>query len=157
MAAKNTARQKLHKKTERRLVDIPAKMAERIGKGKMLIPRPLDVDQLVRRVPLGKLITISRIREKLAAAHGANLTCPLCTGIFLRMSAEAAEEDRLAGRKTITPYWRVVRDDGSLIDRFPDGVEGHALRLQAEGHAVLPAKGKKAPRVDGYADKLVKA
>jgi alkylated DNA nucleotide flippase Atl1 len=154
MAGKYTAREKLHKDQQRRLVDIPKQMAKRIGSGKMLIPRPLDIDDMVRKVPKGKLTTIGRIRTRLAAKHGANLTCPLCTGIFLRLTAEASEEDQLAGRKKFTAYWRVVRDDGSLIDRFPDGVEGHAVRLEAEGHKVLPGKGKKLPKVDGLEDKL---
>ena len=154
MAGKKTAREKLRKKQARRLVDIPNKMAGRIGAGKMLIPRPLDVDAAVRLVPCGQLTTIGRIRAKLAAKHGANITCPLCTGIFLRLTAEAAEEELLAGAKNVAPYWRVLRDDGSLIDRFPDGLEGHAVRLQAEGHKLIPGKGKKPPKVDGFERKL---
>jgi len=154
MAHKKTAREKLHKEQPRKLVEIPDKMAEKYGPGKMLIPRPLDVDELVRQVPRGKLATIGQIRARLAAQHGADLTCPLCTGIFLRLTAEAAEEDRLAGAKYIAPYWRVVRDDGSLIDRFPDGLEGHAVRLAAEGHHLIPGKGKKPPKVEALESKL---
>ena len=45
-------------------------------------------------------------------------SCPLITGIFVRIIAEAAEEDRRAGHKTITPYWRVVRDDGSMHEKL---------------------------------------
>ena len=78
------------------------------------------------------------------------MTCPLVTGIFLRIVAEAAEEDARGGKPEITPYWRVVRDDGSLNDRFPGGPSAQARRLEAEGHAVEPAVGKRPARVRGY-------
>jgi len=65
------------------------------------------VDAVIRKVPRGKLITVGAIRKKLAAEHGADVTCPLTTGIFIRIAAEAAEEARAKGAKRITPYWRV--------------------------------------------------
>jgi alkylated DNA nucleotide flippase Atl1 len=54
--------------------------------------------------------------------------------------AEAAEEDRLAGKPEITPYWRVVRDDGRLNAKFPGGVERQAERLGSEGLALEHGK-----------------
>lgn len=86
-------REKLEKEQEPRVVDIPSKMEKRYGKGKMLIPRPLDVDALIRKVEKGKLITQSQIREKLARDFNVDVTCPMTTGIFIRIAAEAAEED----------------------------------------------------------------
>jgi hypothetical protein len=47
----------------------------------------------------------------------------------------------------ITPYWWVVKDDGSLNPKFPGGAERQGERLRAEGHRILPAKGKRPPRV----------
>jgi alkylated DNA nucleotide flippase Atl1 len=41
------------------------------------------------------------------------------------------------GREDITPYWRVVRDDGSLNEKFPGGVEAQATRLKEEGYAIF--------------------
>ena len=46
----------------------------RFGKGKMLIPTPMLGDELVRRVPKGKLVTVSELRRKLAADSGADVT-----------------------------------------------------------------------------------
>ena len=143
-------REKLEKQQEPKLVSIPPKMQKNFGRGMMLIPRPLDVDALMRRARKGKLLTVRQIRERLATLHRADTTCPLCTGIFVRIAAETAEEDRRAGRKQITPYWRVVRDDGSLNEKFPGGVQAQAKKLRQEGHHILPGKGKKAPRVSGY-------
>jgi len=40
----------------------------------MLIPRPLDIDSMVRRVKKGRLVTDSRIRERLAKDFQADFT-----------------------------------------------------------------------------------
>jgi len=116
----------------------------------MLIPKPLDVDALVRRIQRGKLATVDQIRERLARDFGADLTCPLTTGIFLRIAAEAAEEDATRGERDITPYWRVIKSDGSLNEKLPGGVEAQAHRLREEGHTVQPGKGKKPPHVGEF-------
>lgn len=137
--SRKTAREKLQTPQEAKIEDDP--------RGRMLIPRPLDLDALVRAIPRGRLATVTQLRERLARAHGADFTCPLTTGIFLRIVAEAAEEDRAEGRTQIAPYWRVVKEDGSLNEKFPGGAEAQAARLQAEGHVVLPGKGKKPPKV----------
>lgn len=102
-----------------------------------LIPRPLDVDALIRSVRKGRVLTIGQLREKLAATAGAETTCPLCTGIFLKVAAEAAEEARRAGRKRITPYWRVVRDNGALNPKFPGGTAAQAAKLREEGQQIV--------------------
>src|SRR5271169_4976267 len=129
-------REKMERVPEPKVVTIPPRMQKRFGRGKMLIPRPLDVDALIRKVPRGKLITQSQIREKLARAAGADVACPITTGIFVRIAAEAAEEDARAGKSRITPYWRVVRDDGRLLEKLPGGPSAQADRLSAEGHLI---------------------
>ena len=165
MASKFTSRTPWRVKLEKdrdhagplpKVVPIPPKMAKRLGAGTLLIPRPLDVDAEVRKVRPGKLITVSRIRQRLADRFGASTTCPLCTGIFLRIAAEAAEEDRRAGKTRITPYWRVVRDNGGLNEKFPGGVAAQSGRLRAEGHTIEAGTGKKTPRVRHFEKALVK-
>jgi len=120
----------------------------------MLIPNPLDVDALVRQVQTGRLATVDQIRERLARDFGADLTCPLTTGIFLRIAAEAAEEDASRGERDITPYWRVINGDGSLNEKLPGGVEAQAHRLRDEGHGIEPGKGERPPRVTDFAGSL---
>lgn len=129
-------RAKLEKQQEPRIVDVPPRMQRQWGEGRMLIPRPLDVDALVREVPRGKLVTVNQIRSRLAAEHGADVTCPMTTGIFLRIAAETAEEDRREGKARITPYWRVLREGGQLNEKYPGGVVAQARQLKAEGHQV---------------------
>ena len=148
--ARKTAREKLEIEREPELVDDPR------GRGKMLIPRPLDVDSLMRRVPKGRLATVEQIRERLAEDFGADFTCPLTAGIFIRIAAEAAEEDLSSGQKEITPYWRVVKADGSLNEKLPGGTEAQAARLREEGHSIEPGTGKKPPRVKDFEKSLQK-
>ena len=130
-----------------KLEEIPPNMQKRWGTGTMLIPSPREVDALIRTVPEGTVVTVSNLRESLASKHGANVTCPLTTGIFVRIAAEAAEESARDGDTTITPYWRVVKDDGTLNPKFPGGVQRQAERLREEGHRIVPGKGKRPPRI----------
>jgi hypothetical protein len=139
-----TWRQKLERShpSHGKVVAIPARMWKTCGRGTMVIPRPMDVDGLMRRVRKGHLITRSQLRAALARKAGADAACPLTTGIFVRIVAEAAEEDRRAGRKTITPYWRTVKHDGSLNDRFPGGATAQGELLRQEGFTILAARGR---------------
>lgn len=75
---------------------------------KILIPKPLDVDTIMQNIPKGKLVTLRQIMEKLARDYSADKTCAKVSGIFVHITAEAAEEDLREGRKgkdEITPYW----------------------------------------------------
>jgi len=146
-------RAKLEKPQDPKIVKVPPKMS-RFGKGTMLIPTPLLVDELVRKVGKGKLVTVSELRRRLAHDFSADVTCPLTTGIFLRIAAEAAEEDRANGRKRITPYWRVVKDDGSLNPKFPGGIESQARYLKAEGFTVN--RKTRTPRVENFEVRLIR-
>src|SRR5436190_5958410 len=106
-SSRKSWKEKLHNQDHSKIVDIPPLMAKRLGPGTMLIPKPLDVDALIRKARKGKLVTVSEIRSRLARDNGVDTTCPLTTGIFVRIAAEAAEEDLRDGKKKITPYWRV--------------------------------------------------
>src|SRR6266850_2540032 len=140
--SKTKWRSKLEKAQEPSVFEMTGKTAQRFGQGKMLIPTPMMVDEVIRRVRRGKLITTGTIRKILAEKMGAEVTYPLCTGIFVRIAAETSEEDRAAGRARVTPYWRVVTDKGELNDKFPGGAAVAARRLREEGHRVT-SKGKK--------------
>ena len=95
---RKTWREKLERAVEAKVVAAPPRMRERLNAHTLLIPRPLDVDALIRKVPVGRLLTLSEIRSTLAAEAGADTTCPLVTGIFVRLSAEVAAEDEKAGK-----------------------------------------------------------
>lgn len=105
--------------------------------GRMLISSPLELDAVIRRIPEGRVLTVGELRANLARNHGADYTCPLTTGIFLRIVAEAADEERAAGLHKTAPYWRVVHDDGTLMDKLPGGIDAQARRLDEDGVVVL--------------------
>src|SRR6185436_15767982 len=119
------------------------------GRGLMLIPTPLLVAGVLRTIKRGRTTTPSRIRARLARAHGAAVTCPLTTGIFLSIIAGAAEEQLQSGKRPVAPYWRVVRDDGSLNPRFPPGPSCQARHLRAEGVALVATPGEAKWRLRG--------
>jgi alkylated DNA nucleotide flippase Atl1 len=140
-----TAREKLARPhaSHGTVCDLPP--AQRNGAYKhcarLLIPKPADVEALMRRVPKGRVVTMGAIRAALAAQARADMACPLVTGIFARLIGEAAEEDRAMGKARITPWWRTIKDDGKLNDKFPGGAAAQAKHLKAEGVPV-----EKSPR-----------
>ena len=138
MKAKKTWRQKLEDskglpKTGR----VEGKMTTRWGTGTMVIPAPLEVDELMHRVPKGKLVTINELRAALAKKHKVSIACPITTGIFAWIAANAAEETR--GKN---PYWRTLKTGGQLNEKYPGGIPALRRKLQAEGHKVVQ-KGKR--------------
>jgi len=125
--------------------EITPKMAGRWGTKSgdtMVIPAPVEVDEIMRKVPKGKLITINEIRSVLARKHKATIACPMTTGIFVWISANAAEEEREEGKKDITPYWRTLKTGGEINPKYPGGVEKQKRLLEEEGHKIVK-KGKK--------------
>lgn len=121
---------------------IDEEKSKRWGTGTVVIPAPKEVDQIMRKVPKGKLITINEIRKILAEKHGATIGCPITTGIFAWIAANAAEEDAADGKKRYTPYWRTLKTGGVLNEKYPGGIENLRRRLESEGHRTVK-KGKK--------------
>lgn len=113
-----------------------------MGSGTVVIPAPIEVDEMMRKVPKGKLITMSEIRQAIAKKHKATIGCPLTTGIFACIAARAAEQERKEGKKNITPYWRTLKTGGLLNEKYPGGMEGQKKLLEKEGHKIIK-KGKK--------------
>jgi alkylated DNA nucleotide flippase Atl1 len=150
--ARKTARQKLDAvhPSHGRPFRIPRAMQKSLGRGTMIVPRPRDVEAVMRRVPRGRLITLTQIRARLARAAGVDECCPLTTGIFARLAAEAAQDDAAAGKSRITAWWRTIRDNGKLVDKFPGGGKLQAARLRREGIRTVPGRGKQPPRVRGF-------
>jgi hypothetical protein len=135
---------------------ITERMRSSWGTGTVVIPAPLEVDALMKKVPGGELTTIKEIRQALAVKHGATIGCPITTGIFVWIAANAADEQASKGEENVTPYWRTLRDDGALNQKYPGGVQKQAQRLKDEGHIVVFFKGNKLPKVQDFEKKLAK-
>ena len=130
-----------------RVQRVPGKLTTRWGEGTFVIPAPLAVDALMKRVPKGRLITISELRGALAAQHQTDFACPLTTGIFSWIAAHAAAESEAGGAKRVTPYWRTLKAGGELNAKYPGGIAGLRTRLETEGHQVRQ-RGKRCFVVD---------
>ncbi len=125
-----------------RVEKITDKMSKKWGEGTVAIPAPIEVDEIMRGIPSGKLTTINDIRFALAKKHKATIGCPMTTGIFAWIAAYAADERKRCGEKNITPYWRTLKSGGLLNEKYPGGIEAHRQLLEKEGHTIV-AKGKK--------------
>lgn len=134
---------------------ITGKMTKRWGPGTVAIPAPREINEIMGQVPRGKLITINRIREIIAKKHKATIGCPITTGIFAWIAAHAAEEAKASGRENITSYWRTLKSEGELNEKYPGGVQNQARLLKSEGFEIEPGKGKKPPKVKYFEKYLV--
>jgi alkylated DNA nucleotide flippase Atl1 len=132
-------------------ISVQPEAVKRYGGDKMLIAAPMQYNDIMARVPEGKVITTDRIRAKLAAQAGADFTCPLTAGIFVNICAHASEEraeDKI-------PWWRTLRAKGELNEKYPGGIETQKLLLEMEEHEVVQ-RGKRC-FVQGLEDKLAEA
>jgi len=98
----------------------------RYGGSKMLIAPPADYDRLMKKIPRGLLTTTDRLRARLAREHGADLTCPLTCGIFVNVAAHASEERNGTDE---TPWWRTLKKDGELNEKYPGGAANHPSNI----------------------------
>jgi hypothetical protein len=108
----------------------------------VVLANPSEIVVVMAEVPRGKLVTIVEICKKLAAKHEVKGCCSLTTGIFIMTAANAIEEAAGAGEKLKIPYWRTLKTDGFLNEKYPGGLEGHKKLLEKEGHKIV-RRGKK--------------
>jgi len=135
---KRTWREKLaDSKDFPKIAAIDGTKTKRWGEGTFVIPAPLEVDALMKKVRRGKLTTIDALRRALAKKHGTTIACPITTGIFAWIAAYAADEAEQAGSLRITPYWRTLKTGGELNAKYPGGIKNLRARLAAEGHRVV--------------------
>ena len=119
----------------------PADWVTKYQGNKMLIPTPRAIEEVISGIRKGKVMTIEQLRAALAENNGADFSCPLTTGIFLNIVAEYAEELKSEGKKKYPCYWRVVRNDGSIIEKFPGGASKQIAYLKSDGLDII-TKGK---------------
>lgn len=141
MPARKSAVQKRDSAPPPRVQPITSSKSKTFPVGNMLIASPLELQAVIRQIPAGSVLTLDALRDHLAHKWHADYTCPLTTGIFLRVVAEAAEEEGNG-----VPYWRVVRGDGRLTMLLPGGEAGQAEKLREEGVRCVAA-GKTGRRV----------
>jgi len=114
--------------TNKKFADIPEG-------SKMLIATPKVVDDYIRQIPKGHHTSLQQMRKDLAAEFGAEYTCPITSGIFLRIVSELAYEQYQNGTplKKITPFWRMIDNKAPLAKKLSFGYEFVAEQRKNEG------------------------
>ena len=79
---------------------------------KMLISSPEKISEFIFKIPKGSYLSIKELRRELALKAGADNTCPVTTGIFLRMAIEQNKDD------VNFPYWRVVDEKHPIVKKL---------------------------------------
>lgn len=111
----------------------------RYGGSRMYFAPPIDYDEVMKRVPYGKVLTVGQIRDYFAGRSGADFTEPMTAGIFVNIAAWASYQ---RGGEDETPYWRTLKTDGELNAKYPGGAPAQKEKLEAEGHTIIQ-KGRK--------------
>ena len=145
MAKKKSAVEHLNSGREPHIIHVIPRGAPGYAEAKggaMVVSSPAEVDQLIRQLSPGEVITLDELRAALARRHKVAVACPVSTAIFANMSARAAEELRARGvpQEELTPWWRVLRKGGFLNPKLPGGVERQAVLLAAEGVRASPLR-----------------
>ena len=76
-----------------KVIEITGKMTTRWGTGTCVIPAPREVNDIMRTVPDGRLITINQIRQILAEKHGATYRLTDYYRHFCRYCGEGCRGD----------------------------------------------------------------
>lgn len=114
----NGKKQPQIKRIETDFSDIPAGST-------MFIATPQLIEEYVKQIGFGKRVDTKTLRKDLALEHNADYTCPVTTGIFLRIVAEANYEKFQQGMslEEITPFWRAIDPTSALAKKLTFGQE----------------------------------
>ena len=125
----------LHRETDMPKIQIVTDEAtiKKYGGERMYFAPPVTYDEIMKKVPFGKVITVGAVREYLAKKNNADFTDPITAGIFVSIAAWASHQRR----EDKTPYWRTLKAKGELNAKYPGGVEAQKEKLEAEGHTII--------------------
>ena len=106
---------------------------EKYGGDRMYFAPPIDYDMVMKKIPFGKVTTVGEIREYFSRQSGADFTEPITAGIFVSIAAWASYQR--TGDET--PYWRTLKANGELNEKYPGGALAQKERLEKEGHIII--------------------
>ena len=109
----------------------------------VILVNPSEIVDIMTQIPRGKLITIVEICKAIAGKHRVKGCCSLTTGIFIMIAANAVEEAAKQGKNLGIPYWRTLKAQGFLNEKYPGGIRAHQRLLEKEGFKIQ-AKGKRS-------------
>lgn len=106
---------------------------EKYGGDNMYFAPPMAYDEVMRKVPYGKVITVGVIRDHFAKKNNADFTDPITAGIFTSIVAWVSYQRD----NDETPYWRTLKANGELNPKYPEGIELQKKLLEQEGHTII--------------------
>ncbi len=115
--------EKYQTRTEPDVKTLEKSFADILAGEEMLIATPQIFEDYLKKIKEGKSKTIKEIRSDLAKKYSADKTCPMTTGIFLRIVAEANFEKlgQGIGVEKIAPFWRAIEPGSSLAKKLSFG------------------------------------
>jgi hypothetical protein len=122
---KKTWFEKYQTRTEPEIKRIEKAFADIPENGLMLIATPQIIENYIKEIPKNHTIDLKTLRKDLANEYQAEYTCPVTTGIFLRIVAEANYEKYTNGAsiEEIAPFWRVIDEKSTLAKKLTFGLE----------------------------------
>lgn len=111
-------REKFFSKKEFEIKTIQKDFWGHVAGSKMLIPTPLMIQEYINHIESGNISEVEIMRNDLAIEHGADFTCPMTTGIFLRIVAEYNYEKLCQNEIKICPFWRIIDPNSKLSDKL---------------------------------------
>ena len=134
MAIKKSWLDKLNENKEPKIKKIDIDFADIPAGSNMFIATPKLIDQYINEIGVGKRIDLKTMRKDLAIEHNADYTCPVTTGIFLRIVAEANYEKLQQGihLQEITPFWRVIEPNSALAKKLTFGQDFLLEQIEKE-------------------------
>lgn len=119
----DSARPSYTRVNEKRFADLEAGTS-------ILIPSPQDIALVIDELATSETLTLTELRQRLAQRHGADGSCPVMTGMNLRIVADLGLEAIDAGHDPamstdaggeVVPFWKVVEPTSSLASKLPGG------------------------------------
>ena len=134
MASKKSWLDKLNEKREPKIKKIEIDFADIPAGSTMLIATPKLIEQYIQEIGFGERVDTKTLRKDLAIEHNADYTCPVTTGIFLRIVAEANYEKLQQGNliEGITPFWRVIEPKSTIAKKLTFGQEFLLKQIEQE-------------------------
>jgi ABC-type uncharacterized transport system ATPase subunit len=134
MAIKKSWLDKLNEHKEPKIKRIDIDFADIPSGSNMFIATPKIIDQYIQEIGFGKRVDAKTLRKDLAIEHNADYTCPVTTGIFLRIVAEANYEKLQQGKsiEEITAFWRVIEPNSALSKKLTFGQDFLLQQIKKE-------------------------
>ena len=134
MAKKKTWIEKLEEEKAPQVKRLEKDFADMSAGNLMLIATPKIIEEYIKNIGSGRIISLKTMRKDLALEHQADYTCPVTTGISLRIVAEAHYEKWQQGSplESIAPFWRVIDPKSTLAGKLSFGKAFLEEKIESE-------------------------